>query len=798
MAKPTSDPEYDAGKAGLDAVAANFRAANYLSAAQIFLQNNFLLKDPLAFEHIKPRLLGHWGTCPGINFVYAHLNRLIKTHDVDMMFVLGPGHGFPALQANLFIEGTLSKYYPEITQDEAGVAKIARGFSWPYEFPSHSNPGTPGVILEGGELGYSLATAYGAALDNQGMIVTCLIGDGEAETGPTAAAWHANKLIDPRTNGTVLPILHANGYKISGPTVFGRMTNHELRDLFRGYGYEPHIVAGQNFEEVNKEMSTVLELCYETIRGLQSHDLGDSPEEAAKFPMIVLKTPKGWTGIEELHGQKIEGNYPSHQVPAKHAKSDKTELQAVEEWLKSYDFGELFDAKHGFTQIVKDNVPNEGCRMGESKHANGGEPCYQPLALPKPSQFTEDAEPAGKIGSASMRRAGLFLNDVFKLNEQSHNFRLFSPDETYSNKLDAVFESTGRAFVRPQKPWDRDMDPAGRVMEILSEHTLQGMLQGYVLSGRHGVFVSYEAFLQIVASMVDQYGKFMNVARHVPWRGKVPSLNYILTSSGWRQEHNGYSHQNPGFIDDLLHRQDKYVNVYFPPDGNSTVVVLNHVLASHNEINLIVAGKTVEPRWLTAEQAEQQFKQGLMTWDFASDEDPDIVFSAAGEYLTKEAMAAIDIVKTEAPKAKVRFVSVMSLSPLGFDEAGEKKVSQEEFESYYTADKPVIFNFHGYPQTMKQVLFDYAMTHRFSVHGYQESGSTTTPFDMHLRNETSRYHLAIEAFETLGTQGVLKPAEAKKLADKYRHKITRHKAYVRENGIDTPEVENWVWKRPKA
>ncbi len=777
-------------------IEAYVRAANYLSAAQIYLQDNFLLEEPLLPQHIKPRLLGHWGTCPGINFVYGHLNQLIKSHDLDMLFVLGPGHGFPAIQANLFIEGTLSQFYPEIRQNKAGVANICRNFSWPYGFPSHSNPATPGVILEGGELGYSLSTAYGAALDNPGMIVACLVGDGEAETGPTATAWHLNKLIDPRSNGAVLPILHLNGYKISGPTIYGRMSNHELRDLFSGYGYEPHIVDGDD-KDVYAKMNVVLELCYETIRGLQSGELGDSPEAAVKMPMIILKTPKGWTGPKSIHGQKIEGNFPSHQVVATHARKDHTELEAIEKWLRSYRFDELVSKPGALSKEVRNVVPSKSHRMGASKHALGGKPTYKPLKLPTAEEFAEDATVPGTIGSSSMRRVGLFLNDVFKLNEDSRNFRLMSPDETYSNKLDAVFDTTARAWVRPIKPWDRDLDPGGRVMEMLSEHTLQGLTQGYVLTGRHAVFASYEAFVQIISSMVDQYAKFIRVAREIPWRGEFASLNYILTSSGWRQEHNGFSHQNPGFIDDMMHRQGGFVNVYFPPDANSALVTMRHMLDSKQQINVLIGGKTLEARWLTPELAERQFEQGIMTWDFASDENPQVVLAAAGEYLTKEALAAIDVIKAEVPKARLRFVSIMSLSPIGFDHGDKRRISQAEFDGYFTKDKPVVINFHGYPQTIKEALFDYGgSSDRFSVHGYQESGSTTTPFDMHVRNQTSRYHLAMQAFDYLAAQKVITKAATAKLREKYEKLLAQHRAYIIKNGVDIPEIDAWQWKRP--
>lgn len=768
------------------------RAANYVSAAQIYLQDNFLLERKLSFEDIKPRLLGHWGTCPGINFVYANLNFLVKKHGAEFLFVLGPGHGFPALQANLFLEGTLGKYYPQATQDEKGLGYISKNFSWPYGFPSHSNPGTPGVILEGGELGYSLSNSYGAALDNPDLIVCCLVGDGEAETGPAATAWHINKFLDPAVNGAVLPILHLNGYKISGPTIFGRMSNKELKSLFYGYGYEPYIVEGKDPYE---KMASVMEECYQKIRAIQKSAREGKEATSPRFPMIVLKTLKGWTGIKKLKGEKIEGNFLAHQVVGTNAKTDRVELQAVEKWLRSYDFTELFDPKTGFIEEIKELVPEPSKRIGDSKHAMGH--TMKDLALPGIEEFAEDASIPGTIGSSSMRRAGAYLNKVFNLNAGHHNMRLFSPDETYSNKLDEVFKTTSRAFVWPKEDWDRDLKDNGRVIEMLSEHTLQGLFQGYVLTGRHAIFASYEAFIQIISSMADQYAKFISVARDIPWRGKFPSLNYILTSSGWRQEHNGFSHQNPGFIDDALHKPGMFTHVYFPPDGNSTLAVLKRCLGSKQEINVIVAGKTLEPRWLTPALAEEELEHGLMIWDFASDENPDIVFSAAGEYLTKEALAALDIVKTEAPEIKARFVNIMELTSLGIGKKG-LVYDGHYFEDYFTHDKPVIFNFHGYPQTLKQILFDEQDgSGRFSVHGYTEHGSTTTPFDMHVRNGTSRYHLAREAFEKMAKAGVLNKDKAADLDRKYAEKLERHGEYIREHGVDPEEIENWVWSRKK-
>ena len=745
------------------------RAANYLAATQVYLKDNFLLKRKLSFDDIKPRLLGHWGTCPGINFIYANLNYLIKKHRADILFVMGPGHGFAALQANLFLEGTLEKYYPEAACDEKGIGYVVKNFCWPYGFPSHSNPGAPGVILEGGELGYSLSTAYGAVLDNPDLIAACVIGDGEAETGPLAAAWHLNKLVSQKENGTVLPILHLNGYKISGPTIFGRMTNRELKALFTGYGYEPIIVEGAN---VYQKMIDALEKSYQIIR-----------ERSGCFPMIILKTPKGWTGIKKLGDVKMEGNYASHQVPAPNAKTDKAELKAVEKWFRLYKFEELFSVDGGFINEIKELVPESDLRMGENKHTFSSN--TKSLVLPPAEQFSEDAAAPGAAGSSSMRRIGAYLNEVFKLNKENKNLRLFSPDETYSNKLDAVFETTSRAFAMPQKEWDKDLSPDGRVMEILSEHSLQGMAQGYALTGRNAVFASYEAFIQVVASMADQYAKFLKTAKEFSWRGDIPSFNYILTSSGWRQEHNGFSHQNPGFISDMLQKPGDFVRVFFPPDGNSALVVLKECLVSKNKINIIVAGKTLEPRWLTPELARKELNDGLMIWDFASEENPHIVFAAAGDYLTKESLAAIGIVKSEAPEIKVRFVNVIELSVLG---------KSADFTKYFTEDKPVIFNFHGYPQTLKQFLFDYEKNENFFVHGYIENGSTTTPFDMQVRNETSRYHLVIDAFDKMAKWGFLETGRAESLIKKYKQKLDEHREYIKINGVDPEEIENWKWK----
>lgn len=767
------------------------RAANYLTAAQIFLGDNFMLDRDITFDDVKSRLLGHWGSGPGVNFVYPHLSYLAKQHKQDMMFVLGPGHAFPALQANLFLEGTLSDFYPEVPQNLDGIAEMCRQFSWPYGFPSHSNPGTPGVILEGGELGYSLATSYGAALDNPNLIVACLVGDGEAETGPTAGAWHLNKIHNPRESGVVLPILHLNGYKISAPTTYGRMSNYELMALFSGYGYHPRIVDATESDNPHQDMAEAMEWAWQLI-----HDIKTSDDLTEKhLPMIIMRTLKGWTGVKELDGQKIEGNALSHQVVLTEAKSNQNQLDLLNRWLKSYKFNELFSPEDGFGEFLDAILPDKNKRLGNTKHARGGDATYQPLELPPAEQFAEDATVPGTIGSSSMRRAGLYLEEVFRLNKDNKNFRMMSPDETYSNKLDAVFNQTSRAWMWPIEPWDKDLSQDGRVMEMLSEHNLQGLVQGYVLTGRHAVFASYEAFLQVIVSMMDQYAKFLKVAREIEWRDDFPSINYILTSSGWRQDHNGFSHQNPSFIDDALRRQGDFVDVYFPPDGNTTLAVLERAMSSVKKINVIVAGKTQEPRWLTPELAQQQLQSGIMTWDFASDPNPDVVLLGIGDYPTKEVLAAVTLAKRDMPGIALRVVNVSSLTSCGLGSSG-MCVSTAEFDRQFTADKPVICNFHGYPETLKSILFSYIDSpKRFTVRGYVESGSTTTPFDMHVRNHTSRYHLAMEIARRAMESGKLSPEQATQQINAYQQKVDENTAYIKVHGVDLPEIEDWTWTR---
>lgn len=772
----------------LESIEQYVRAANYITVAQLYLQDNFLLHRPLVFDDIKPRLLGHWGTCPGINFVYANLNYIIKKFNKSILFVLGPGHGFPALQANLFIEGTLGKYYNEAMQNEQGLKYICKNFSWPYGFPSHTNPGTPGAILEGGELGYALSTAYGAVLDNPNLIAACLIGDGEAETGATATAWHLNKFVNPITSGTVLPILHLNGYKISGPTIFGRMSNKDLKDLFNGYGYHPFIVEGK---EVYKKMIDTLQMAFNLISRLKVKAKENNVSNFVRWPMIILKTPKGWTGPKFFNEKKIEGNNLSHQIPLLNVKEDKKELKAVEQWLRSYKFNELFDSKKGFSDAIKLLLPTANLCMGNNNNAYSGR-IYKKLNLPQAEDFEEYSQNPGTMGSSSMRRAGLYLQSVCELNKQNKNLRFFSPDEIYSNKLDAILKCSSRSFQLPIKDWDRDLDISGQVIEILSEHSLQGLAQGYVLTGRHSIFASYEAFIEVISSMAEQYVKFLKIARQITWRGECSSLTYILTSSGWRQEHNGFSHQNPGFIGTMLSKQDAFINVYFPPDGNSTLAVLQECLNNKNGINIVVAGKTVEPIWLSLNMAQKELEKGINIWNFASDENPDIVFSGVGDYLTKEALAAIDILKEYLPTIKVRFVNIMVLKSGCL---GKKKLTQEEFNFYFTSDKPVIFNYHGYPENIKAILFDQKDMSRFKVLGYIENGSTTTPFDMQIRNNTSRYNLVINAVKLLKDIKVIKNDLAESIVKIFENKLIEHTKYIKKYGVDPVEIEQWQWKR---
>ncbi|MEK7571112.1 MAG: phosphoketolase [Patescibacteria group bacterium] len=762
------------------------RAANYLTVTQIYLQENVLLERPLKSSDIKPKLFGHWGTCPGINFVYAHTNALVKRHNQSSVFVLGPGHGMPGLQANLFLEGTLKKYYPQATLDEKGIKYVSKMFAWPYGFSSHCSPETPGLILEGGELGYSLASAYGAVLDNPDLLAVCLIGDGEAETGAIAAAWHTNKLINPATNGAVLPILHVNGYKISGPTIFGRMSKTELKALFTGYGYEPFFVGGENIYE---EMAETMETCYQRIRAIQE-SAKKKDAVRPRFPMIILQTPKGWTTIKKLRGKAIEGTIQAHQVVMPNVRGDEQELQALEEWLRSYHFEELFDRTKGFAKEVTDSIPTGDLRLGDNPHMFGKN--YTPLTLPDGKKLAKPLETPGEIHSNAMRMAGTYLKEIFALNKKQKNFRLMSPDETYSNRLDAVFTETARGFVWPHDPGDKDITTDGRVMEMLSEHTMHGLAQGYVLTGRHAVFTTYEAFSQIFSSMSHMYQKFLKYVRKMPWREDIPSINYFLTSTAWRQEHNGYSHQNPSFISGMLEKQNDFIKVYFPVDDNSMLATLDETMASKNQMNIVVAGKTPEPRWLTYPQAKQALKKGIATWDFASDDNPHVVLVGIGDYVTKEALAAIELVKQDAPEVRIRFVNMLRLQAASaLTDHFQPQIP--DAEKYLTVDKSVIVTFHGYPEVLKSMLFTVKHPERFSIHGYREEGGTTTPFDMQVRNETDRYHLAIETLEKAVHEHAIMPSKAATLIKKYKKALKDHFIYITKVGADPGAIENWQW-----
>lgn len=762
------------------------RATNYLTVTQIYLQDNFLLDKPLKSEDIKPRLFGHWGTCPGINFVYANLNYFVGKYKQSSIFVLGPGHGFAALQANLFLEGTLGKYYDQAKISQSGIGFVSKQFAWPYGFSSHSCPEAPGLILEGGELGYSLATSFGAVMDNPDLLAVCMIGDGEAETGPLSSAWSMNKIIHPGVNGIVLPILHLNGYKISGPSIFAGMSDEDLTSLFSGHGYEPIIVGGEN---IYPQMFETLDYCFRKIAEIKKN-----PHKNPRLPMIILKTPKGWTGPKMINEEKIEGTIKAHQLVGANAKHDLSELTAIEEWLKSYKFGELFEGKKGFSEEIKELIPSDDLKIGDNKNVFSNL-VYQDLKLPNSKDLAQPLGKAGEHTSNSMRAAGTFLNKVFSLNKSNENFRMMSPDETYSNRLDEIFETTSRSFTQSFQAHDKHLSHDGRVMEMLSEHNLHGLAQGYILTGRHSVFATYEAFAQIFSSMTHQYIKFLKMMQSLNWRGAVSSLNFILSSVVWRQEHNGFSHQNPSFISGVLEKNNDFVKVYFPVDDNSMLAALDETLNSKNGVNTIVAGKTPEPRWLSLEQAQESLKDGILTWDFASDKNPDVILLGIGDYMSREALAAIELVKQHAPIVNLRFVNISRLNA----KCNCKDVRHEQIPNaskYLTDDKPVVVNFHGYPETIKAVLFDLPNPNRFSVHGYRENGGTTTPFDLLARNGASRYDLAIDVIEKASS--VIGKDKAAKLVKFFKEELNTHKQFVIEKGQDPVDIESWRWNTKPA
>ena len=760
-------------------------AANYLTVSQIFLQDNFLLEQELKFDDIKPRLLGHWGSCPGVNHVYAHLLNIQKQLDfaksgLKTAFMLGPGHAFPALQANLFLEETLSKIDKNAVRNSQGIAYISKNFSWPGGFPSHASPFTPGVILEGGELGYSLSTAFGAVLDNPNLIMTTLIGDGEAETGPIAAAWHLNKLINPVENGVVLPVLHLNGYKISGPTIFGSMSDFELIQFFHGAGWEPRIVDEYSAEDFDLELSKVFSDAFRDISRIKF----GRKNGFVRLPMIIMRSKKGSSGVAENNGEKIEGNSLAHQVPLLNAKSDEKELKKLEDWLKSYKFEELFDFEKGeFKPWLDDFLPEKSSRIGQNRFIDANLN-FVKLKLPEILERISEK-------SLAMNAVGDFLKEVFKKNPE--NFRFFSPDETYSNKLDAIFEATSRSWQREIKSWEKDLSKNGRVTEILSEHSLQGLLQGYILTGRHGVLTSYEAFAPIISSMMDQYAKFLTQSKEVKWRGDLASLNYILTSTGWRQDHNGFSHQNPSFIDEVLRRENGIGQIFLPADDNSAVVAISKMLKSRNNINVLITGKTPEPRYFSLESAQKQFENGgifvfdswknqeITDWNLVpEDDEPDLILAASGDYVFKETVAALQVLLHDAPQIKIRLVYIQALCGEGIG-TFENILSKIDFVKIFTKDKPVIFAFHGYDKTLKSILFDYENPSRIQINGYEEKGSTTTPFDMLARNRVSRYDIVMRALNSVD-----KGDEAfEKLAIEYQKRQDDALRFARENSVNS-------------
>ena len=771
------------------------RAANYLTVSQIFLQDNFLLERPLAFEDIKPRLLGHWGSCPGVNHVYAHLLNIQKQLDfaksgLKTAFMLGPGHAFPALQSNLFLEETLSKIDKNAVRNSQGIAYISKNFSWPGGFPSHASPFTPGVILEGGELGYSLSTAFGAILDNPNLVMTTLIGDGEAETGPIAAAWHLNKLINPVENGVVLPVLHLNGYKISGPTIFGSMSDFELIQFFHGAGWEPRIVDEYSAEDFDLELSKVFSDAFRDISRIKF----GRKNGFVRLPMIIMRSKKGSSGIAENNGEKIEGNSLAHQVPLLNAKSDEKELKKLEDWLKSYKFEELFDFEKGeFKPWLDDFLPEKSSRIGQNRFIDANLN-FVKLKLPEILERISEK-------SLAMNAVGDFLKEVFKKNPE--NFRFFSPDETYSNKLDAIFEATSRSWQREIKSWEKDLSKNGRVTEILSEHSLQGLLQGYILTGRHGVLTSYEAFAPIISSMMDQYAKFLAQSKEVKWRGDLASLNYILTSTGWRQDHNGFSHQNPSFIDEVLRRENRIGQIFLPADDNSAVVAISKMLKSRNNINVLVAGKTPEPRYFSLESVQKQLEnsgifvfdswknQEITDWNLVTEDDePDLILAASGDYVFKETVAALQVLLHDVPQVKIRLVYTQALCGKGIG-IFENILSKSDFVKIFTKDKPVIFAFHGYAKTLKSILFDYENPARIQINGYEEKGSTTTPFDMLARNQVSRYNIAMRALNSVDKGD----EDFEKLAREYQKRQDDALSFARENSVDAPEIESWEYLR---
>ena len=767
------------------------RYTDYLGAAQLYLKNNFFLEEELKPEDFKARILGHWGTVPGLNFIYANLNYLASKHKCSVLFVAGPGHGAPAVLANLYAEGTLKEFYKDYTLDKKGTGKIIKDFSWPHTpFPSHVTPTVPGSILEGGELGYSLSTAFGAALDNPDLIVAAVIGDGEAETGPIATAWHSNKFLNPKTSGAVLPIVHINGYKISNPTLFGTMSDEELYNLFNGYGYAPIIVKGRNIE---RKMLRATEHAYRRIRKIQRRArTGKKPLLKPRWPVILLRSPKGWKGVHRYHGHKVEGSFHSHGIPIGHPNKDKDALPTIKKWLKSYKIHRLLDNKGRLKPSIRKFIPKGRFRLGMNPHAIGGD-LYKPLKIPRLSKYETKIKSHDKPPRrSSMIEGSKLLRDLFKKNPR--NFRLLCPDELESNKLTEVFKATSRAYLWPTKKTDENISPDGRVMEMLSEHTLQGWLQGYLLTGRHGLLVSYEAFAPIMSSMVDQYAKFLKQALRVPWRKPVASANYLLSSVGWRQDHNGFSHQNPSFVSNVLQKHEKFCQIYYPSDANSLIATYEEVFRKKDSICVIVAGKRDLPQYQTLAQARKQAKTGIAIWDWVTSvsdaKKPDVVLVSAGDYITQEAIEAIKLCKQLAPSLKIRYVNVSELTALSLgDSTASHRSNEAKTAKFLTKDKPVVFSYHGYTNDIEQILWPYTSSDRFTLHGYTEEGSTTTPFDMKVANQVSRYHLAIDLITQAAKRNRHIAGKKPQLIRKLKSQVRSHQAYIRKHGDDPKTIE---------
>lgn len=776
----------------LSRIDAYWRAANYLSVGQIYLRDNPLLREKLTLAHVKPRLLGHWGTTPGLNFIYVHLNRIIRELDLNAIYVTGPGHGGPGLVANTYLEGTYSEFYPEVSQDLAGLKRLFTQFSWPGGIPSHVAAEVPGSINEGGELGYCLMHAYGAAFDNPDLVVACVVGDGEAETGALATSWHSNKFLNPARDGAVLPILHLNGYKIASPTILSRISHDEIEALFRGYGYAPHFVEGSDPEEMHQKMAATLDVVMADIRAIQAEARANGFSRRPAWPMIVLRSPKGWTGPAEVDGKPTEGSWRSHQVPLAKLAEDPGHLAVLETWLRSYRPEELFDEGGRLVAELADLPPRGTRRMGANPHANGGL-LLKDLKLPDFRDYAVAVPAPGAVVAEATRHAGQFLRDVLRLNDDKQNFRVFGPDETESNRLGAVFEATDRVFTGELIASDSQISPNGRVMEVLSEHLCQGWLEGYLLTGRHGFFSCYEAFIHIVDSMFNQHAKWLNVSREIPWRKPIASLTYLLTSHVWRQDHNGFSHQDPGFIDHVMNKKADIVRVYLPPDANTLLSVVDHCLRSRDYINVIVAGKQPAPQWLDRDAAVQHCTDGVGVWDWAStcgEAEPDAVIAAAGDVPTMEALAATMLLREHFPELKLRFVNVVDLMTLQAPSQHPHGIDDASFDAMFSRAAPVVFAYHGYPALIHRLTYRRTNHQNFHVHGFQEEGTTTTPFDMAVLNQIDRFHLARAVVDRV-------PGLAARRAEFsawVEAKLAAHNSYIRENGEDMPEIRGWAWR----